>query len=92
MGVLVVTGGSRGIGAEICRLGAQRGWAVCVNYAKSADEASGVVAEIEASGGRAIAAQADVSVPEAVERMFDQVDADLGPLSGGAVRAPEARW
>ncbi len=92
MGVLVVTGGSRGIGAEICRLGAQRGWAVCVNYASSADEANGVVAEIEASGGRAIAAQADVSVPEAVERMFDQVDADLGPLSGGAVRAPEARW
>ena len=82
MGVLVVTGGSRGIGAEICRLGAQRGWAVCVNYASSADEADGVVAEIEASGGRAIAAQADVSVPEAVERMFDQVDSELGPVTG----------
>ena len=52
MGVLVVTGGSRGIGAEICRLGAQRGWAVCVNYASSADEASGVVAEIETPAGR----------------------------------------
>jgi NAD(P)-dependent dehydrogenase (short-subunit alcohol dehydrogenase family) len=82
MGVLVVTGGSRGIGAEICRLGAQRGWAVCVNYASSADEAIGVVAEIEASGGRAIAAQADVSVPEAVESMFAQVDAELGPVTG----------
>ena len=54
MGVLVVTGSSRGIGAEICRLGAERGWAVCVNYASSADEAQGVVAEIEGVGGRAI--------------------------------------
>ena len=47
MGVLVVTGGSRGIGAAICRLGAERGWAVCVNYASSADEADGVVAGID---------------------------------------------
>ncbi len=60
----------------------QRGWAVCVNYTSSADEANGVVAEIEAAGGRAIAAQADVSAPEAVERMIDQVDAEFGPVTG----------
>ena len=66
MGVLVVTGGSRGIGAEICRLGAERGWEVCVNYVSSAGEAGSVVAEIEAAGGRAIAVQADVSAPREV--------------------------
>jgi NAD(P)-dependent dehydrogenase (short-subunit alcohol dehydrogenase family) len=82
MGVLVVTGGSRGIGAAICRLGAERGWAVCVNYASSADEAGGVVAEIEGTGGRAIAVQADVSVPRDVEAMFERVDAELGPVTG----------
>ena len=82
MGVLVVTGSSRGIGAEICRLGAERGWAVCVNYASSADEAQGVVAEIENAGGRALAVRADVSVPHDVEALFERVDAELGPVTG----------
>ena len=88
MGVLVVTGGSRGIGAEICRLGAQRDWAVCVNYASSADEANGVVAEIEASGGRAIAAQADVSAPEAAERMFDCAFRGMAATDSDLTRPP----
>ena len=82
MGALVVTGGSRGIGAAICRLGAGRGWAVCVNYASSAGEAAGVVADIEGAGGRAIAVQADVSKPREVEAMFQQVDEALGPVTG----------
>ncbi len=82
MGVLVVTGSSRGIGAEICRLGAQRGWAVCVNYASSADEAQGVVAEIEGAGGQAIAVRADVSVPRDVETLLERVDVELGPVTG----------
>jgi len=82
MGVLVVTGGSRGIGAETCRLGAQRGFAVCVNYASSADEAQGVVAEIEGAGGQAIAVQADVSVPQDVKSLFEKVDVELGPVTG----------
>jgi NAD(P)-dependent dehydrogenase (short-subunit alcohol dehydrogenase family) len=82
MGVLVVTGSSRGIGAEICRLGAERGWAVCVNYASSADEAQGVVEEIEGAGGRAIAVRADVSVPQDVEALLQRVDAELGPVTG----------
>ncbi len=82
MSVLVVTGGSRGIGAAICRIGAERGWAVCVNYASSAEEADGVVADIEAAGGRAIAVQADVSRPDDVATMFRQVDGALGPVTG----------
>jgi len=82
MGALVVTGGSRGIGAAICRLGAGRGWAVCVNYASSTEEAAGVVADIEGAGGRAIAVQADVSKPQEVEAMFQQVDELLGPVTG----------
>jgi NAD(P)-dependent dehydrogenase (short-subunit alcohol dehydrogenase family) len=82
MSALVVTGGSRGIGAAICRLGAGRGWAVCVNYANSTEEAAGVVADIEGAGGRAIAVQADVSKPREVEAMFQQVDEVLGPVTG----------
>ena len=82
MGALVVTGGSRGIGAAICRLGAGRGWAVCVNYASSAEEAAGVVADIEGAGARAIAVQADVSKPQEVEAMFRQVDEVLEPVTG----------
>jgi len=82
MSVLVVTGGSRGIGAAICRLGAGRGWAVCVNYASSADEAAGVVTDIEGAGAHAIAVQANVSQPQEVEAMFRQVDEALGPVTG----------
>ena len=82
MSALVVTGGSRGIGAAICRLGAGRGWAVCVNYASSAGAAAGVVADIEGAGGRAIAVMADVSKPREVEAMFQQVDEALGPVMG----------
>ncbi len=82
MSVLVVTGGSRGIGAAICRLGAGRGWAVCVNYASSAEEANGVVSGIEGAGGRAIAVKADVSKPPEVEAMFQKVDEVLGPATG----------
>ena len=81
MDVLLVTGGSRGIGAEICRLGARRGNAICVNYASSEGEAESVVKEIISEGGRAISVRADVSVPEDVDRMFDKVDAELGPIT-----------
>lgn len=82
MDVLVVTGGSRGIGAEICRLGASRGMSICVNYAKSEEEAKSVVAEIVDEGGQAISVQADVSVPEDVDRMFERVDTELGLVTG----------
>lgn len=51
---LVLTGGSRGIGAATARLAAQRGYSVCVNYRRNREAADGVVKTIEANGGRAI--------------------------------------
>ena len=80
--VLLVTGGSRGIGAATARLAAQRGWAVAVNYAAQAGAAEALVGEIRAAGGRAIAVQADVADEAQVLAMFARVDAELGPLSG----------
>lgn len=82
MGVLVVTGGSKGIGAEICRRAASRGWACCVNYATDIAGAKSVVSEIKELGGSALAVQADVADPDQVEAMFRQVDAELGPVTG----------
>ena len=82
MTVLVVTGGSRGIGAAICRKTAAKGWACCVNYAKDERGARSVVSEITKSGGNAIAVQADVADPAQVEAMFIEVDRKLGPVTG----------
>lgn len=82
MKVLVVTGSSRGIGAEVCRQAAAEGWKVCVNYASSADEADRVVAEIRQRGGIAIALQANVADEEEVVAMFERIDLELGPVTG----------
>ncbi len=78
---LLITGASRGIGAATARLAAQRGYAVCVNYLRNRDAASAIVDEITAAGGRAIAVAADVSVEADVVRLFQTVDAALGPLA-----------
>lgn len=80
-GTLVVTGASRGIGAAVARLGAARGYAVCVNYRSDAAAAEAVVAQIAAGGGRALALQADVAREDEVERLFAAVDAELPPLT-----------
>lgn len=80
-GVLIVTGGGRGIGAATARLGAARGYGVCVNYRTNAGAAAAVVAEIEAAGGRAIAVQGDVAREEEVIRLFEAVDKELGPVT-----------
>jgi NAD(P)-dependent dehydrogenase (short-subunit alcohol dehydrogenase family) len=79
-GIVVVTGGSRGIGAATARLAARRGHAVAINYRTRADAADALAAEIEAAGGTAIAVQADVARQSEVERMFGEVDR-LGCLS-----------
>ena len=80
-GVMIVTGGSRGIGAATARLAARRGYAVCVNYQRDARAADSVVGDIAASGGRAIALHADVAREGEVERLFDRVDRTLGPVT-----------
>lgn len=81
-GVLVVTGGGRGIGAATARLAARRGWAVCVNYLHDVGSAQAVADEISQAGGSAIAVQADVGRTEDVVRLFAEVDARLGSLTG----------
>jgi NAD(P)-dependent dehydrogenase (short-subunit alcohol dehydrogenase family) len=79
--VLVVTGGSRGIGAATARLAAARGYDVCVNYLHRRDAADAVVRDIEQAGRRAIAVQADVAVEADVVRLFQTVDKHLGRLT-----------
>ncbi len=82
MSVLVVTGGSRGIGAEICRLAGSRGWSVCVNFATAADAAAAVVQDIERAGGRAVSVQGDVANEADVEKVFEEATDRLGPVTG----------
>lgn len=76
--VMLITGASRGIGAEIALLAGRSGYRVGVNYLQSAAAANSVVARIREGGGEAIALQADVSRLDDVVTMFQQLDAALG--------------
>jgi NAD(P)-dependent dehydrogenase (short-subunit alcohol dehydrogenase family) len=80
--IVLVTGGSRGIGAAAALLAARQGWAVAVNYSHQAQAAEEVVQQILDQGGRAMALQADVSQEDQVLRMFDAIDRQWGPLNG----------
>jgi NAD(P)-dependent dehydrogenase (short-subunit alcohol dehydrogenase family) len=79
--VLLITGGSRGIGAATAVLAAERGFDVAVNYRRDAEAAGRVVETVREKGRRAVAIQADVAVPSDVERLFERVDETLGALS-----------
>jgi NAD(P)-dependent dehydrogenase (short-subunit alcohol dehydrogenase family) len=80
--VLLVTGGSRGIGAATALLAAHSGWAVAVNYTANSLAADEVVRQIRASGGQAMSVQADVADEAQVLRMFEHIDAKFGRLTG----------
>ncbi|WP_292404799.1 SDR family oxidoreductase [Mesorhizobium sp.] len=76
----LVTGASKGIGAEIARRLARDGFSVVVNYARGAEAVESVVREIETEGGTAIAVQADVGDPKGVVRLFDAAEQAFGGL------------
>ena len=78
LGTIVVTGGSRGIGASISLRLAAAGYAVLVNYARDAAAAEAVVERITAAGGRALAHRADMADEAAIATMFSAADA-IGP-------------
>lgn len=78
--VVLITGGSRGIGAAVAVRAAQAGYAVGITYRERGDEADRITAAIKAGGGRAVATQGDVSVEADVIRNYDEVTQALGPV------------
>lgn len=80
-GVIVVTGGSRGIGAAVARLAGDRGYAVAVNYVRDETAALRVVREIERADGHAVAIQGDVAREEETVKLFDDAARALGPVT-----------
>ena len=79
--VLMVTGGSRGIGAATALLGAERGYAVAVNYRSNREAADSLVKAIQSKGGKAIAVPGDVASEADVVRLFEATDRALGRVS-----------
>ncbi len=76
----LVTAGSRGIGRAIALALGERGANVVVNYRTSADAAEQIVETISAGGGKAVAVQADLGVPEDVARLFEEAERAFGRL------------
>ncbi|WP_026375919.1 SDR family oxidoreductase [Aestuariibacter salexigens] len=79
--IVLVTGGSRGIGAATSKYLAKQGYSVCVNYRSNEVEANNVVTEITENGGTAISVQADVSNEEDVKRLFNTLDQTVGRIT-----------
>ncbi|MDX2204011.1 MAG: glucose 1-dehydrogenase [Hyphomicrobiaceae bacterium] len=77
---MLITGGSRGIGAATARLAAAEGFDVAITYVGAEAAARGVVADVEAKGRRAVAIQGDIAQPRDVARMFEMADRELGGI------------
>lgn len=84
---IFIAGGSRGIGASAASWAAKAGASVSVNYLRDGKAAAGVVADVEAAGGRGFAVQADVAEDGAIDRAVDDAAQRLGPLHGMVVSA-----
>ncbi len=78
---MLVTGGSRGIGAATARMAAAEGYDVCVNYTNNAEAAAAVVADCRSHGVSAMAVKADVRDEREVIDLFEETEAELGPLT-----------
>jgi len=78
--VVLITGGSRGIGAKTALLAALKGWDVCISYRGRESEASDVVSEIQRNGGRALSIKADIGDEEDVISLFKRIDGEFGRL------------
>jgi NAD(P)-dependent dehydrogenase (short-subunit alcohol dehydrogenase family) len=79
--VLLIVGGSRGIGASTCKLAGARGYDVAVNYKSNGTAAGNVVDAVKAAGGNAVAIQGDMIDEATVERVFDETTKSLGPIT-----------
>ncbi len=80
--VLVVTGGSRGIGHSVSIGAIKKGWRDCVNFVTNSDRANQTVDLIKDMGGDAVAVQADICHESDIIRLFDICEAELGPVEG----------
>jgi NAD(P)-dependent dehydrogenase (short-subunit alcohol dehydrogenase family) len=79
--VLLIAGGSRGIGASTARLAGARGYDVAVNYKSNSNAAASVVEAVKAAGGKAVAIAGDMAIEDDIERVFDEAAKKLGPLT-----------
>jgi NAD(P)-dependent dehydrogenase (short-subunit alcohol dehydrogenase family) len=79
--ILLITGGSRGIGAATAKHAAEQGYAVAINYKSDEKAAASVVDSIAKAGGKAVAIKGDMGVESDVERVFEAVDGKLGRLT-----------
>jgi len=79
--VLLIAGGSRGIGAATAKLAGTRGYDVAVNYKTNSNAAAGVVEAVKKAGGKAIAVQGDMALEKDIERVFDATTDGLGPIT-----------
>lgn len=79
--VVIITGGSRGIGAETALLAAREGYRICINYQSDEKAAHAVLEQVRGLGAQAIAVRADVSIEDEVIALFNRVDAELGRVT-----------
>jgi NAD(P)-dependent dehydrogenase (short-subunit alcohol dehydrogenase family) len=80
--VLLVTGGSRGIGASVCRKAAAAGWSVMINYIANDEAATGLADGIRRAGGKAEIIKSDAGTEEGIASIFSAVDERFGRLDG----------